>query len=64
MAEIPLLTFNFRDKKVIDTVIFKHRDTEGYRIYFVVLVTEQKDILLIRHARGDRRVYSDNDVRA
>jgi hypothetical protein len=64
VAEIPLLTFNFRDKKVIDTVIFKHRDQEGYRIYFVVLVTEQRDILLIRHARGDRRVYTDSDIRA
>lgn len=26
-------------------------------------MTAQKDILLIRHERGERRVYTDSDVR-
>ena len=40
-----------------------HRKLDGNRVYFIVFATDTNDLLLIKHERGDQRVYSDADIK-
>ena len=40
-----------------------HRKLDGNRVYFIVFATDTNDLLLIKHERGDERVYSDSDIK-
>lgn len=62
MREDVFLTFNFKDKKVFDFILIKNRDSEGYRVFFVIFLTNTNDLYMIKHRQGDRKVYTDADL--
>ena len=47
---------------MFDFILIKKKDTQGNRIYFVIFLTNTNDLYLIRHNKGDSKVYTDSDL--
>ena len=62
VREDVFLTFNFKDKKVFDYIMIKKKDSEGYRIFFIIFLTDANDLYLIKHNQGESKVYTDSDL--
>lgn len=56
------MSYNFKDKKVFDFILHKLKDADGNRIFFVIFLTEQNDIFLVKHIKGEQKVYTEADI--